>query len=410
MRRALLLLAALVLGAPAAAPAQALDAPASMAVVEAYTRYELLAPGSGKFRILYEVTQTEPGAAWFFNPIRKGSVATDERVTDMATGKPLPFQVVGGEQARKDGYAEADPTYDYIRVRLARPVPKDGGEGRILIDKTYADPKSYFTNGAEIVFSRSLGVKRNAVVLPKGYRLASSNYPSQVLTTPDGRVMISFWNATPAEAPLVIRARPALPTEPPPSATDFDERAHQNRTIVYFLKEPETHAFELYHDYTETRAGRAAYVNVVREGSTVANPSGRNLDTGEPLKIEVLKGEAITRAGLEEEDRPKVITPRSEVVVFRYPPLKPGETARLRLSETYTDPGSYTLTRDQLIWKRSLGRAANAVVLPPDWTLTGSSVPAVVSQITDGRTRLDFINPRLDEIAVTIVAARADRE
>ena len=30
---------------------------------DAYTRYELLAPGSAKFRIIYEVTATTPGSA-----------------------------------------------------------------------------------------------------------------------------------------------------------------------------------------------------------------------------------------------------------------------------------------------------------------------------------------------------------
>ena len=46
-----------------------------------YTRYELLAPDTAQFRILYEVTATTPGAKFFFNAIRKGSVATDERVS-----------------------------------------------------------------------------------------------------------------------------------------------------------------------------------------------------------------------------------------------------------------------------------------------------------------------------------------
>ena len=45
-----------------------------------YTRYELLAPGTAKFRILYEVTATTAGATHFFNAIRRGSVASDERV------------------------------------------------------------------------------------------------------------------------------------------------------------------------------------------------------------------------------------------------------------------------------------------------------------------------------------------
>ena len=43
-----------------------------------YTRYELLAPGTGKFRIWYDVTATAAGATVFFNPIRRGSEASDE--------------------------------------------------------------------------------------------------------------------------------------------------------------------------------------------------------------------------------------------------------------------------------------------------------------------------------------------
>src|SRR4051812_16008291 len=68
---------------------------------DAYTRYELLAPGSAKFRILYEVTANTPGATYYFNPIRAGSVATDESVFDRATGKPLQFEVVGAAVARQ---------------------------------------------------------------------------------------------------------------------------------------------------------------------------------------------------------------------------------------------------------------------------------------------------------------------
>ena len=86
-------IAALVLGAFTQGGAQL---PVRQTQADDYTRYELLAPGSGKFRILYEVTATAPGATAFFNPIRKGSVASDERVIDVATGKALSFAIVPG--------------------------------------------------------------------------------------------------------------------------------------------------------------------------------------------------------------------------------------------------------------------------------------------------------------------------
>jgi hypothetical protein len=171
-----------------------------------YTRYELLAPETAKFRILYDVTATTPGARYFFNPIRKGSQASDEAVIDPVTGAPLRFTEVDGATARGQGLARADLETRYIRVELPRPVPQ-GGEVRIRIDKTYYDPKSYFSERGEIVFDRSLGIKRNAIVLPPGYELVSCNVPSQVLTDARGRVVVSFINPGPGAAPLVIRAR-----------------------------------------------------------------------------------------------------------------------------------------------------------------------------------------------------------
>ena len=40
-----------------------------------------------------------------------------------------------------------------------------------------------------------------------GYELVACNYPSQVLQEADGRIKVTFWNATPAEAPLILRGR-----------------------------------------------------------------------------------------------------------------------------------------------------------------------------------------------------------
>ena len=394
-----------VFGAVAAVlAADSASAQARQTQSDAYTRYELLAPGSAKFRIIYEVTATTPGARFYFNPIRKGSIASDESVSDRATGQPLRFDVVGSAVAQAGGVSSRDTSQTYIRIALARPVPSDGGEGRVLIVKTYEDAASYFTRGDTIVFTRPLGIRRNAVVLPHGYALVSSNFPSQVLQEPDGRIGISFWNDTPSEAALTLRARPIrqLAAEPSSVASRMYDRAHQSRKIVYFLQQPETHAFDLYHDYTESRTETATYVNEVRGGSTVTNPHARNLDTGADLTWDVLKGDAITRANLSITN----VTPQSEVVVFRFPPVQSGASARIRMFETYVDTARYKLAGDELVWDRSFGRADNAVVLPAGWILTNSSIPATVSTMPDGRVRLDFINPRPDQIEVLVTARR----
>jgi hypothetical protein len=382
-----------------------------------YTRYELLGPDTAQFRILYEVTATTAGAPFFFNAIRKGSIASDERVVDLMTGQPLKWEIVSGAQARKEGHPTADLETEWLKVHLARPVPK-GGEARVLIDKTYKDPKSYFRDGDTIVFDRSLGIRRNAVVLPAGYRLLSCNVPSQVSSTPDGRVMISFMNPGPAAAPLVIRATPGLAAFTPKAPTErggevvsrlgspaarLSDRAHQDREIVYFPNDPSTHSFDLYHDYTESRPGVGHYFNVVRAGSTVSNPSAVLLDTGEPLKVETLSGAELKTRGL---DAGEPVMDTTHVVVISFPSIRTGQSARLRITETYTDRNRYFLDGDELVWDRAFGRPRNTVVLPSGWTVVASSIPAAITQDPDGRQRLYFENNRNDEIQVLIRARR----
>jgi hypothetical protein len=399
---------------------------------DAYTRYELLAPETASFRIIYDVTATTAGAKYFFNPIRPGSESSDESVLDRSTGAPLTFEVVKGDQAIKDGQRGAQADEEYIKVHLARPVP-EGGEARIRILKTYKDPKSYHRDGDLVVFDRSLGIKRNAIVLPSGYELVSCNFPSQVIAERDGRIAISHLNNTPSAAPLVIKARrlpasrpssgretgtgnpsgaaaPTAPATGQPRATGSElsnlrvsERAFQDREIVYFLKQPEAHAFSLYHDYTESREGVDKYLNVVRAGSTVADPSAMILETGEKLQTQILRGDEVRKAGL---DIGESITPSTEVVVIRFPPVKKGQSVRLRIQETYTDPGRYGLVDGELVWHRAFGRPFNDVVLPEGWYLTTSSIPGVVRQEADGRIRLEFVNPRPDEIDVILKAKR----
>lgn len=367
-----------------------------------YTRYELLAPETQQFAIVYDVTATTAGARYYFNPIRKGSEATDERVIDLMTGEKLEFDVVAGADARTGGHPAADVDTSYIRVHLPRPVPKDG-EVRLRIWKTYKDPKTYYRDGDVIVFDRSLGIRRNAVVLPAGYELIACNVPSQVITEVDGRIKISFMNTGAAAAPLVLRARRMAGRGSPPAPDPrLVERAFQDREIVYFLQQPSTHSFSLYHDYTESREGVDKYVNVVRAGSTVSNPSAHILDTGEPLKVETLKGPAITAAKI---DIGEPVTATSEAVVIHFPPVKKATSVRLRIAETYTDPARYRVDGDVLVWDRAFGRPRNTVILPEGWSLLDSSIPAVVSQTEDGRVRLYFENNRPDEIA-TLVRAR----
>lgn len=182
---------------------------------DTYTRYELLAPASHQFKIYYEVTETRSGAKFHFNAIREGSDASDESVIDLATGKPLKFEVVTGVQAaeatgdKSTPQAERfNPASKYIQVHLAHPVPARG-EYRLAIIKTYKDDKSYYAEGDAIVFKRPLGIPRDSVVLPAGYEIVSSSVATQVLTEKDGRLKLAFVNpGSGGQLEVTIKARP----------------------------------------------------------------------------------------------------------------------------------------------------------------------------------------------------------
>ncbi len=182
---------------------------------DTYTRYELLAPETHQFKIYYEVTETRAGARFHFNQIREGSEASDESVIDVATGKPLKFEVVSGTQAKADSPAENfSPTAKYIKVYLTHPIP-ERGEYRLAIIKTYKDDKSYYSEGDQIVFKRPLSIPRNSVVLPLGYEIVSCSVATQVLREADGRLKLAFVNAgSGGSLEVAIRAK-KLKSVPP---------------------------------------------------------------------------------------------------------------------------------------------------------------------------------------------------
>lgn len=392
-----------------------------------YTRYELLDPASQRFRILYDVSVMEVGKSLYFNTLRKGSDHEVAEVIDLMSGKSLSWEIVNASKAKEFGHANATDDTDYLKVDLGRPVALNG-EIRIRIDKTYRDTSSYSIENGNIVFSRRLGIKRNAVVLPAGYEIVSCNYPSQLSLESDGRIRLSFMNTGSSSVDFKIVAKKLPPSsfrislqkdnhpwpdyKNTPEGRDKSkarliyhptERAFENREIVYFLQEPETHSFRLYHDYTESRVGMDKYLNVVRPGSKASNPSAYILDTGEKLKVETLKGSEIKRKGI---DIGEEINEETEVVVIWYPKIAENQSLRLRIEETYTDPNRYLIYNGELIWDRSFGRNRNMVILPNGWWLTNSDIPAIINQTNEGNVQLYFVNDRSDNIDVFLKARR----
>jgi len=396
MKRALAIAAAVLLSA--------LKAQAQ--IVDEYTRVELLAPDTGSARVTSDVTLAAPDMLKFTLPIARDASVTDLSVVDLSTGSSLKARLTPGG----------------IEVDLPR--SSAGSESRMRIVYVDTSRSRYRRAGDRVTFTRPLSARRGSVVLPQGYELTRAGRPAQILELPDGRIMASFMDSqgaaidvqarqlkskpslvpgsTPANAPAPPIAE-APPRELPLNQIRVAERAIQDRTIVYFLKEPDTHAFALYHDYTAAREGEHQYVNVVRTGSSVSEPSAKILDTGETLKTRTLTGADIAREKIDIPDR---VEPETQVVLIPFPPVKKGSSLRLRISETYTDPARYALVDGQLMWHRSFGRPRNDMVLPAGWYLTTSSMPAVITEDADGRIRLSFWNPRPDSLDVLVRGRR----
>jgi hypothetical protein len=381
---------------------------------DAYTRIELRSPDNGSFRVIHEVAATTTNAQDYVMTFWPRTQGAGFKATDLMSGATLEVLTRFIMATRTGG--DADAGLASLRVVLARPVPKNG-QARIRIEMDARNSAMFKRVGQQVSFVLPSLPPRGTVVLPPGYELLSSDIQAQVLSEADGRIAVSYMHQIAGDATMTLTMKAGIAAGPaaapkaltngrsweaagqkPTERARLTERATQDRDIVYFLQPPATNAFSLYHDYTESRPGIDKYVNVVRTGSRVSNPSAYILDTGDVLKHETLKGEAITAAKIDAG----TVTPDTEVVVIYFAPVKEGQSIRLRISETYTHPESYRLDGTDLVFERNLGRARNSVVLPAGWYLTASSIPAVVRQTPEGLTRLDFVNGRPEGIDVYI--------
>jgi len=181
------------------------------------------------------------------------------------------------------------------------------------------------------------------------------------------------------------------------------ERAYQDREILYELQDPQSHAFRITHDYTERKEGASHYFNVVRAGSHVSDPESIDLDTGANLKWETLSGKQVKDRKLPLTD---IMDDAEVVVTYLERPVAKGSSTRLRLKETYTDPKSYYLDGEELVWDRTFGRLRNTVVLPAGWRLTALASPGVIQTLPDGRVSVYVVNPRNDDVRVYLRARR----
>lgn len=373
-----------------------------------FTLYELLDPATNSFAITFDVTTSRAGAAFYLNGIRAGSVVSDERVIDRASGRDLHWELISGADAKAAGLMPERVADDaeFLKVHLAEPVPA-GGEARLRIIKTYSDAASYWAENERIVFERGLGIQANAVALPAGYELARSSVPTMTSTLPDGRVKVSFLNDRGDTLPVRVEARRAGGSTGTGAGTGAGaarpHRAEQDREITYWLNDPTTASFKISHDFTASTPGQRYVHNFVRAGSQVEGSEFYDLNRGQRLASHHVTGAQVNELGF----YPNEIEPQSEAIQAELiEPIPEGHTVRIRVIETYTDHERYYMDGDELVWDRTLGRPRNVVTLPAGWALTSLSTPARIYEDDEGRVAMRFVNPRNDSLHVVIRAKR----
>jgi hypothetical protein len=337
---------------------------------DAYTEYSILEPGSESFSIRFLPEETRVGATELVNATRGGSEGSGVEVYDPRTGKPLKFTY---EQQGND------PENHAIHAQLPIPVP-EGGIGRVLIYKTYKDPRTYMMHGEDIVWVRSLSGYRLGVLLPKGFAFISSNVAAQMTTAADGRLKLAFANPSGQSNPVTIHARKTTAVFPPQKYTDmfFDDIK-----TLYDLDAPETGGMHVEQTYSDYRKGVKA-----------------RLDSLAYLPLQDLK--------VIDLDTAKAFTPVKEgsasVVKLDVPIVDDKQSAHIRLTGTIKDPG-YKVAGGELVFERTVHGLRNTILLPAGWDVSAVSQSGTVGTY-QGRAFVALINLNAEDSYRVTIRAR----
>src|SRR6185369_6969408 len=115
--------------------------------------YELQAPETHAFRITHDYTVRNAGEKYYFNVVRAGSHVTNPESIDLDTGESLKWETIDGKTARERKLAvgEVKDDSEIVVTYLSRPLA-EGTTNRIRLKETYADAKSLYLDGDELVW------------------------------------------------------------------------------------------------------------------------------------------------------------------------------------------------------------------------------------------------------------------
>jgi hypothetical protein len=256
----------------------------------------------------------------------------------------------------------------------------EGGVGRVLIYKTYKDPRTYMMNGKDIVWVRSLSGYRLGVILPKGYAFTSSNVAAHMTTTADGRLKLAFANPSGQPNPVTIHAHPTTAAFTP---AKFEDVFFDDIKTTYDLGDPATGRMSVEQIYSDYRKGARARLDSVSY-LPLTDLDVVDLDTAKPLTPVRERGGSYVKLDVPiENDR---------------------QSAHLKITGTLKASG-YNLMRDGLIFSRVVKGLRNTVVLPAGWDVASVSQAATIGTDRNGRVFVALINLNAENSYRVVVRA-----
>jgi hypothetical protein len=338
---------------------------------DAYTEYEILSPGSESFRVKFLPEEPRVGATELVNATRGGSEGSEIEVYDPRTGRPMKFTYTPEPN---------DPETHAIHAQLPIPVP-EGGIGRVLIYKTYKDPRTYMMHGDDIVWVRSLSGYRLGVLLPKGFAFISSNVAAQMTADASGRLKLAFANPSGESNPVTIHARKTGATFP---SRPFTDMFFDDLKTLYDLDAPETGRMKVEQTYSDYRKGDRAKLD-----SLAYLP----LQDLEVMDLDTAKKFAASKEG------------SATVVKLDVPIVGGKQSAHLKLTGTIKDPG-YRVDKGDLVFDRTLHGLRNSILLPAGWEVSAVSQSGTIGTY-QGRSFVALINLNAENSYRVVVHATA---
>jgi hypothetical protein len=182
--------------------------------------YFLQTPETHSFSLYHDYTESRAGINSYANVVRTGSQASNPSAYIVDTGEQLKTLTMTGAAMTAAHYnagETVEPEAEVVVIPFA-PIVK-GQSIRLRISETYTAPVSYRLDGDELIFDRSLGRPRNAVVLPAGWYVTASSIPSTVSKLPDGRIRLDYWDGAPEPVDVLLKARRRADTVPEAGST-----------------------------------------------------------------------------------------------------------------------------------------------------------------------------------------------